>query len=910
MLDEKVRVGIDLVDADHARLFDLLGKIDLAQARGHRRTVARLLRTFLATFDRHFDTESRLLRDLGCRDLDRRHSEFITSRSMMVSHPIDARDPEQAAHIVAFARAWLFDHIVRQDGAIAEELALRGRGAGSWRRRLRLDRIPLRGRMALMGLVPLVIMLGLAWLSFAGLMASLDGVARLRGVAAIEARIGDLVYELQEEGNLAIMVVGSPRRDRVQLKDQIARSDEAIAGFRRAVADLRHELAEKSVEDTLDNAESSLALLSRSRSDVQVGSYDVYSTIEYYDTIVGDLMEIVPAVTRRVDPSDIGRRVGSYVFALRARERAGAERALGTSLLSGVTVNVLFHDPRQIGQLATEQESLGRTFETLAAPSFAALFRNAAAVSPMLANMRRAIEGGEQAGPTAQDWTDTSGLRIDRMRAVEKKLVATIEADVADFSVATRRHAVLLGGGVVAAIALSVSFIALLGWSILPPMHRLGAALRRLADGERLVALPDTGGKDEIGDLARDFVLLRNRLIQGDLLEARRGTENADRLRTTLDGLPGIVFRIAQVEGTPARVVAASHKLRELTGLVDEDVLDRPLGTVLRRCIDPQDRIALLHVLRRIGRSPLDFECRLRRPLDGRMRWMRILATPVQTGNGCIWDGVALDVTLAKQTEIEQAHLLEELDRLHRTQTTNRIAAGLGNDLSRLWWPLLENSEKLLTALPEDSPLRRQAMEIHETAMRTRRLSEQLSLMLDGGRAAEPVELVERLERRFEAVRGALPSGVTLTTAFGAKGTLVLGAPEAVDHLVDGLATYLVDTLGTEPGALSIATAVRASDAAGGRHLCISIRDDRSALAARTLSKVLRLQTSRIRGGRGEDLSLAIVRMIVDGSRGWVQSGNTPQGGSVVEFFLPVWEGRQDNVIRLERSARWSPRDH
>ncbi len=909
MLDENVKVGIDIIDAEHARLVDLLHKIDLSQARGHRRTVARLLRKFLASFDRHFDTESRLLRDLGCRDLDRRHSEFITSRSMMVSHPIDARDPEHAARIIEFARAWLADHIVRQDGAIADELIERAHRAGRLRRLLRFDGIPLRARIALMGLVPLVMMLSLATLSLSNLIGGMNSAVLLRDVVRLDERIGDLVFQLQEEGNRAIMVVGTPRRDVAHLKEQIGESDVAIAGFRASVADLRKEVRDKAVSDALDNAEASLSLLGRSRSDVQIGSYDVYSTIEYYDTIVGDLMEILPTLSRRLDPSDISARVGSYVFMLRARERAGAERALGTSLLSGVTVNVLSRDPHNIGRLATEQDSLGRTFETLTDRRFADAFRVAAVVSPMFANMRRSIETGEANGPTAQDWTDTSGLRIDRMRGVEKRLIGEVAGDVADFSAATRNHAVLFGGGIVAAVALSVSFIALLGWSILPPLHRVGAVLRRLADGERLVGLPDGSGVDEIAELERDVTLLRNRLVQGDLLEARRGTENADRLRTTLDGLPGIVFRIALADGAPPRVMAASHKLQQLTGLRDDEVLDRPLGSVLRLCLDPEDRISLLHVLRRIGRSPLDFECRLRRSPDGRARWIRILATPVPTGNGSIWDGVALDVTMAKQTEVEQGRLLEELDRLHRAQTTNRIAAGLGNDLGRLWRPLVENAEALADAVPAVSPLRERVRKILASAIRIRRLSEQLDLMLDGGREAAPIDLVGRLEERFAEVARALPPGLRLETAFSAHGTRILGDPAAIEHLVSNLATYLTETLGGEPGVLSIGSEVRTTESGGRRHLCIAIRDDRSALASRTLSKVLRLQTSRVQGVRGEDLSLAIVRMIVDGSRGWVQSVTVPQGGSVLEIFLPVWEGEEANVIRLERSARWPSHD-
>ncbi|MCE1236030.1 MAG: nitrate- and nitrite sensing domain-containing protein [Hyphomicrobiales bacterium] len=892
-----------MIDADHARLLDLLAKIETAQARGHRRTVARLLRGFLAAFDRHFEAEARILRDLGSPDLDRRHSEFITSRSWLVSHPLDVRDSEQIGRIVAFVRAWLYDHVGRQDGAVSDDLARRS-PRRRFMRRFGLGVIPLRWRLMLIGAIPLVIMLGLTSIFFHELVNGLKSADLLRAVVAVDAKIGDLVFELQEEGNQAIMIVGSPRRDRALLDEQRSRTDVAIAGYREAEAALRAQASDRGLLDAFDNADASLALLTRSRSDVQTGSYDVYSTIEYYETIVADLMEIAPMATRRLDPSDVARRVSSWVFLAKARERAGAERMLGTSLLAGVMVNVLSHDTRYVAQLATEQETLTRTFVTLTGGRIADLFAASATVSPMLDNMRRNLEATDAARPTAIDWSDTAGLRLQRMRAIERKLVAEIEEQTADVAASARNHVTLVGGGMLLVVALSLGFIALLGWSVLPPLHRLGIALRRLSDGERLVKIPDADGQDDIAGLARNVVALRDRLIQGDLLEARRGTETADRLRTTLDSLPGIVFRIAQMDGEPARVVAVSRKLQQLIGLRDKDVLDRSLGMVLRACIEPEDRLALLHLLRRIGGGPIDFECRLKRDADKRPVWVRILASPVETGNGRLWDGVALDVTAAKLAEMERRRLQEELDRRHLSQATNRIASGIGGELSQLWAPLRENAERIFREVPAGSPLWRTAREIHDVALRTQKLAEQLELARDGGRAAQPVDVVDRLAVAFATTGPKAPPGILLETSFEAREARVACDPASVDQMIANLIGYVGETLGSEPGVVSIRTDLSTAD--GGRHLRISIHDDRSTQAPRTLSKVLRHQTSRVGDGRGDELSLAIVRLVVDGARGWIQSRVTSPSGSSLEIFLPVLSERANNVIPLERTSRWS----
>lgn len=907
MAYEYAKVGISVIDADHARLIDILEKLEDAHGRGHRRVAARLLRAFLSEFDRHFEAETHVLRDMGCRTLDRRHSEFLTSRSWMVSHPLDARDPEQVGRIVEFARAWLFDHIARQDGAVIDEVVRRNPGKRLLKR-LRLGIIPLRWRLLLMGAIPLAIMLAMTAVFLNGLVGRLHSTHLLRDVVQIDMRIGNLVYELQQEANEAIMVVGAPRQTRHSLDEQITRTNAAITDFHEAAVKMRDEIVDPAALDAIDNAEASLAIIGRSRSDVQTGSYDVYSTIEYYETIVSDLMTAVPVITRGLDASDVTRRVNGYTFLMKAMERGGSERMLGTSLLSGVMVNVTTHDPKFIGQLATEQETLGRTFASLSEERVSNAVDVAMAVSPMLAHMREGFAAPKEEGrPAAMDWSETSGLRLQKMHTVERRLADDIADQAKMLAASADRHVKLVGGGFLLALLASLAFLSLLGLSVLPPLHRLGAALRRLANGERLIDLPDALSRDDIGGLARDIVALRDRLIQGDLLEARRGTENADRLRTTLDSLPGIVFRVAQLKGEGARVVGVSRKFYQILGLRDEDVIDRGLSSVLRACVERSDRIALLHMLRRLDGGSLDFECRLLRRPGQAPVWVRILATPVETSNGHLWDGVALDVTDAKKAEMERRRLQDEFDRLHISQTTRRIAAGIGSELAQLWTPLRQNAEKLMDELPSHSPLTEQAREIHDIALRTERLAGQLNQVLDGKRSARPIAVVDRLAAEFEARRPRLPAGLLLDSRFAARAARITYDPDAIDHMVSHLVSYIYEMLGSEPGVVSVTTDLR--EVHGAPHLCITLSDDRSAMVPRTLSKVMQLKSAKAVGGRGEELSLAIVRVVVDGARGWMESKTTPRGGSMLEILLPVTSGHSNNVIRLERLSRWLKRD-
>jgi PAS domain S-box-containing protein len=895
--------GTDVIAADHARLLALMDKVETANARGQRRTVARLLGRFVEAFDQHFEDERRLLGGLGVVDLDRRHSEYITARAWVLSHPIDPNDGEQVGRLVQYVRAWLTDHIVRQDGDVAEAMRRRDPSSGK-RLGIRLDRIPLRWRLTALAVIPLLIVFGLAALSTQSLISEQHAAATLRAVTDIDTSLGTLVAHLQEETNRSIMIVGAPRRDRDELAQRFAGTDAAIATYRAAAVALRSELGDRAVLDALDNAEASLDLIWRARADVQIGSYDIYSTIEYYQTAVTDLMAVLPVVSRVLVPSEIAARLSAYTFLVRLNERAGAERNLGTSLLSGVMVNVLQQNPRNVANFATEQETLARTFAAGIDERFARAVTDAASVSPMLNHMRHALGDGDRQTLTARDWADATALRIERLRAVEAKLVEEIRADVVAASARSWTNAMLIGGGILFAILVSAGMTILLAWSILPPLNRIGAAIRRLADGDRIGDLPDSAGQGEIATLARNVVLLRNRLIQGDLLEAQRGTENANRLRTTLDSLPGIVFRIAQPSGCPPRVVAASSRLFRLTGLREKDVIDRPLSSVLRVALEPDDRLSLALLLRRIGLGPVDFECRLRRPDAGEPRWVRVLATPVQTNQGCLWDGVALDITATKRAELERRRLQDELDRLHRTQNATRFAAGLGDELERLAEPLRRTADDLLAGLPGDSALREGAQLVRSVALKVRRLAQRVDQSVPQGRAPVAIDLIGELERRVRDLRAELTHGVALEVDLAGHGHAVAFRGDAGESLVSCLAAYIGETLGDESGTVVVKSCLARLGVSRRRHLHVTVADARSPLARHALANVLRPPSSQAASYRRDELTLALVRALVEDAGGWIQASQQRDGSSIIEIFLPVAEDTTDNIVPFRGVAQ------
>lgn len=728
---DDLAVGVDVLDAAHVRLIDQLGQVDEALAASRMQTAVRLLHLFLTDFDKHFENENALLAQLGFDELPRRLGEYRTSQALFTSLQLDADDVELLTQVAAHARAWLLDHIINQDMPLKPYLAAHGIGK-SLRRRLwrRYDVVKLRWRIALLAFVPMAVLIGLAVAAWGELRDSTRTMALLREMNRLNSVVGTLVHELQRERGLSVISVANPRINRDSLEAQLERSDRAITDFNRAAAEVAGKLPDGPARSAIANAQAGLDLVPEVRGDVGSNSFDAVETMDFYTTAIHDLAAVVPEVVRTVLPTDFAKTTFAYVFLMEAKERAGRERATGAALLAG---GLPIHEYGDIGRLAIEQDALADGFESLAPPDLAQAFRRARETSSgQLGAMRRAIAAGETTGLSPNDWFAATTERIDKMRDVETDVMARLATDVAALEDRTISRAILVGGCLAGLVVLSFAMVAALGWTILPPLRRLGLAMRRLAEGERTVRVPGLSDGDELGDIARIALLLKERLVRNDLLEARRWTENAERLRAVTDNLPGVVFRVHQPNNGSPVLACASRKLREVAGLAAADTVDMPLRTLLRRLVTPEDRRGLLHAFYRAGFRSVECEFRLRTASDDRLRWLRVTATPLRTETGWVWDGVALDVTGLKRMEAERNEVAAKLHTLSRLHAQSELASRIGGELGTAIQPILTHGVEATRQLPPGSPIRQDVDAILAAAEEIRSIGERMAAMGTG----------------------------------------------------------------------------------------------------------------------------------------------------------------------------------
>ncbi|MGE5515964.1 MAG: nitrate- and nitrite sensing domain-containing protein [Bacteroidota bacterium] len=714
---DDLAIGAPAVDAQHRALVELLAEAGATFDGGDVRAAVRLLRRFLNDFGSHFASEQSILAQAECDATTTREREYKTSQFIFAAHPLEADDVEVIGQLLSTASAWLIDHIVRQDAPLKPLLSETPAAGRHGRRRLSFDMLKLRWRIALLALVPLCAMAALVIISGIELQRNASSMRLMARMNQLNAHIATVIHELQRERGLATLVLHDRRLGRDHLDEQFIATDRAADLLRATARAVEADMPPGDMRERLDGALLSLDLITEVRDDLTNGSYDAVETQDFYTTAIEDLAGVVPDVVRAFLPSDFTKLTFAQIFLQQAKERAGQERTAGVAILSSAAPE---HSLASVRDLAAEQRALGDGFAALAPTDLANAYRAAERKSEgPLAWMRAALESGDLIQLSAQEWFDISSQHIDDLRAVETEVTARLKAEAESLDRRTNQRFLMLGGGMAVLVLASLAMVLSLGWSILPPLARLAAAVRRLADGERAVAIPGLAARDELGAVAGFVQQLKERLVHSDLLEARRLTTNAERLRVVADNTPGIVFRFFQAESGRTAMVCASRKLKDIVGLSPADVVDLPVRRLMRLLVQPADWAALLRMLRRSEPSSLSFEFQLRREQPGAPRWLRVVVSPSPTEGGWLWDGVALDVTALRAAERQRGQVTTQLARIGGLAAAPRSTTAVARELAAALHPLHLHAERAEQSVPADSPAR---AEVAAILASTRRL--------------------------------------------------------------------------------------------------------------------------------------------------------------------------------------------
>jgi two-component system, NtrC family, sensor kinase len=128
--DQRFITGIEIVDAQHKRLVDIINRLGDAMLAGDPMSEGRLQILFLELSGyarEHFADEEQLMRDAGLdpRHIDahtRHHHQFVEQLASMWRARAAMKNPAET--LFGFLSAWLAFHILGEDQSMARQLAL------------------------------------------------------------------------------------------------------------------------------------------------------------------------------------------------------------------------------------------------------------------------------------------------------------------------------------------------------------------------------------------------------------------------------------------------------------------------------------------------------------------------------------------------------------------------------------------------------------------------------------------------------------------------------------------------------------------------------------------------------------------------------------------------------------------
>jgi hypothetical protein len=403
----------------------------------------------------------------------------------------------------------------------------------------------IRSRIVLL-VVPPIVMLTVFWLIGTTLSArgSVNLLNANTALAAIVEPGRDVIAAVREERRLSAVLLGGRPTVAASLRDQRARTDMAVADFRRLAGDpdTRGALSDQAAERASE-AIAAFQALSTVRAAVDTSVPDRARTLAGYDTVIGSVFHAFQPLSELDDPEStrLFRAASNVEFARELLARADA-------VVEAVSVTGRF-TPADHAQFA---QAVGAR-RVLLADAPAELNRERRATfaqliaGPELTGLRaaeeRVIEARTGVLPQATVDSWRAGFRAadERLRAHTDALDAALARRGSNVATTYYWRLGLTGAIGLAAILFSIVVTVRVGRSLIRRLRglrgaalelaqqRLPAVVHRLRQGEDVdvaaEAPPLAFGDDEIGQVGNAFSHVQRTAVQSAIQEAgfRRG---------------------------------------------------------------------------------------------------------------------------------------------------------------------------------------------------------------------------------------------------------------------------------------------------------------------------------------------------------------------------------------------------
>jgi two-component system, cell cycle sensor histidine kinase and response regulator CckA len=274
------------------------------------------------------------------------------------------------------------------------------------------------------------------------------------------------------------------------------------------------------------------------------------------------------------------------------------------------------------------------------------------------------------------------------------------------------------------------------------------------------------------------------------------------------------------------------------------------------------------------------------------------------------------DITEIRRAEEERKEFSERLQRAEKMEVLGRLSGGVAHDLNNVLGVLVGYSELLQEKLPDDSPLKRYANNIHESGVRGAAIIQDLlTLARRGVTVSEVVDLNQLVLNyfktlEFEKLRSDHP-GVKVISDL-ARGLLYIkGSPVHLGKTLMNLLFNAVESI-SGLGEVMIRTENRYldrpimgyDDMQEGDYVVLTVSDTGSGIPAKDIGKIFEpFYTKKVMGKSGTGLGLSIVWGVVKDHNGYIDVQSREGDGAAFSLYFPVTREKpekDENAVSLD----------
>ena len=475
-----------------------------------------------------------------------------------------------------------------------------------------------------------------------------------------------------------------------------------------------------------------------------------------------------------------------------------------------------------------------------------------------------------------------------------------------------------------------VTLLGLISWAIISwilnvsvtrRVVNLTRSAKALKKGNLTISAKETPF-DELGELGRTFNFMAARikkLIEGleEQVEQRTAAlvESERRFRELFEhSTSGVAVYEAVDNGDDFIFKDINRAVEQIEMMKREEILGRKVTKVFPGIID----FGLLDVLRDVWNSGTPRQHPTKRYTDGELTfWRKNLVYKLPSGEiVAVYD----DVTAQKEAEIQKDLIQKQLEQSKKMEAIGLLAGGVAHDLNNILSGIVGYPELLLMDIPEESPLRKPILAIHDSGLRATAV---VADLLTVARGVANTKSTADLNRLVEAhlnspemqTRLREKASLAYRTEFEASVSTISCSPIHIQKCIMNLVTNALEAMEGN-GELTLSTSNRTindefalkNGIKPGVYVVLDVKDTGSGISEEDLNHIFEpFYTKKVMGRSGTGLGLAVVWNTMQDHNGTalVESGPT---GTTVSLYFPATfpDSAQHGRENEDKKIDWS----